>query len=103
MSKLTRAVPLAPFSLYLLSLALDRIQEHPRHTVTSSRDLWRRQRARRHMSARWTVARLFKGHPEHYLVSNCPLSLPWTPQTAPFFLPCPPSTSKAKAEPPSVA
>ena len=44
-----------------------------------------------------------KATPEPYLVSNCPLSLPWTPRTAPFFLPCPPSTSKAEAEPPSIA
>ena len=44
-----------------------------------------------------------KATPEPYLVSNYPLSLPWTPRTAPFFLPCPLSTSKSEAELPSIA
>ena len=37
-SKLTRAVPLAPLLSLFSPLALDRIQERPRHTATSSCD-----------------------------------------------------------------
>src|SRR4051812_22605065 len=36
-STLTRAMPLTPLLSLFSPLALDRIQEHPRHTTTSSR------------------------------------------------------------------